>query len=286
MGRRLAQVAARNQPFGAEGLLAVNQDDILPSPLELPVLKPVVEQQRIASELLNGVTTTLDAVFIHQHHHILEVGGEHVGLVTGHFGIEQQRLAIRYDPRRRGVGAEKEFIQQPLVEGWRLGTVTAGKDGDVAALITQFTGELLHYRRLAGATPREITHGDDLHAEGRVPQNADVVKKAAGLDSHLVAFGAAIEKGTHERRARPGPLFEDHFPKEGYYLFYPRTKLLTHLRSVCLCLGERASRRLRAAPDHVAQISGSAAPKMSNLRRSHALRRASRVAGFGAWPLH
>ncbi len=36
VGRRLAQGAAREQPFGAEGLLAVNQDNVLPPAAELP----------------------------------------------------------------------------------------------------------------------------------------------------------------------------------------------------------------------------------------------------------
>ena len=49
--------------------------------------------------------------------------------------------------------------------------------------VAQFAREFFHDRRLAGAADGEIADGDDLHAERGVAQDADVVKKAAGLDA-------------------------------------------------------------------------------------------------------
>ena len=114
---RLAQGAARQEPLVAERLLAVDEHDVLPPAAEFPVLEPVVEQQRVAAEFLDGVTAALDPVLVHQHDHILEVGGEHVGLVARHLGIQQQRFAVGNHARRRGVIAEEEFVQQPLMDG-------------------------------------------------------------------------------------------------------------------------------------------------------------------------
>ena len=178
--RRLAQGAARQQPLVAERLLAVNQHDVLPPAAEFPVLKPVVEQQRVAAELLDRVTAALDAVLVHQHHHVLEIRGEHVRLVAGHLGIQQQRFAVRHDARRRGVVPEEELVQQPLVERGRLGAVAAREDGDVAALVAQFAGELLDHRRFAGAADRQVADGDDLHARGSSRAGCGRCKESGG----------------------------------------------------------------------------------------------------------
>src|SRR5579871_5919090 len=82
----------------------------MPATAQIPVLEAIVEKQRIAAKLLDGVATTFHAVFVHEHDDILEVGSEHVRLVTGHFGIEQQRLAVGYKTRRRLVTAQQEAV--------------------------------------------------------------------------------------------------------------------------------------------------------------------------------
>jgi len=100
----------------AKRFLAIDQDDILTAPGQFPVLKPVVEQERVAAEVFNGVTAALDAVFIHHHHHVLEVGGEHVGS-SRRFRIEQERFSR---PKPNGAGAvspEKQFVQKHLADG-------------------------------------------------------------------------------------------------------------------------------------------------------------------------
>ena len=107
MRRRLAQGAAGEQMFVAKGLLAIDQHDVLPAAGQFPILEAVVQQQRVAAEFLDGVTAALDAVFVHQHDDVLEVGSEHVRLVAGHFGIEQERFAVGDDAGRSAVLAEE-----------------------------------------------------------------------------------------------------------------------------------------------------------------------------------
>ena len=101
MGGRLAQRPPRQQAPRAERLLAVHEDDIQPPPAELPVLKTVIEEQRVAAELLDRVTTALHTVLVHEHDDVLEVGREHIGFVAGHFGVEQERFTIGNDAGRR-----------------------------------------------------------------------------------------------------------------------------------------------------------------------------------------
>ena len=212
--RRLAQGAARQQMLVAERLLAVNQHDVVPPPAQIPVLKAVVQQQRVAAEFFNRVTPALDAVLVHQHDHVLEIGREHVRLVAGHLGIEQQRFAVGHHARRGGVVAEEELVQQPLVERRRLGAVAAREDGDVAALVAQFAGELFDDRRFAGAADGQVADGDDLHAERRVAQDADSCKESARvLMATSKTFRAGVEQGPHERLARPAPLLDDDLPE-------------------------------------------------------------------------
>src|SRR5262245_8223650 len=62
MSRRLPQLAARQQALGAEGLLAIDEHDITAAARQLPVLKSIVEQERVATEFLDGITPALDPV--------------------------------------------------------------------------------------------------------------------------------------------------------------------------------------------------------------------------------
>src|ERR1039458_9494610 len=95
-------------------------------------------------------------------------------------------------------------------------------------------GELFDHRRLPGAADRQIADGDHLHPERGIPQDANVVKKAAGLDGGLEELGTSVEQGAHERLARPTPLLDDHFQEEGLKVFCPRTKPLTQIgRASC-----------------------------------------------------
>ena len=247
VGRRFAQGAARQQPPAAEGLLAVNQHDVLAATAQFPILETVVEQQGVAPELLNGVTAALDAVLVHQHDHVLEVGREHVRLVAGHFGIQQQGFAVRNDARGRGVIPEKELVEQPLVDRGGFGSVAARENGHVPALVAQLARELLNHGSFPGAADGEVSDRNDLHAEGAVAQDADIVKEAAGLDGGLEDLRAPEKEPSHERLARPAPLLDDHLQEEGFQFLCPRTQPLTHLPTVCQGAGGRASRRRRAA---------------------------------------
>ena len=62
---RFAQSAAREHVFVAERLRSINTTSCRPA--QIPVLKAVVEQQRIATELFDGVAAALHAIPIHEH---------------------------------------------------------------------------------------------------------------------------------------------------------------------------------------------------------------------------
>ena len=180
--RRFAQGAARQQMLVAERLLAVNQHHVVAAAAQMPVLKTVVEQQRVAAEFFNRVTPALHAVLVHQHDDVLEVGRQHVRFVAGHFGIQQQRFAVGHDARRRLVIAQQNFIEDPVVQRLRFGTVAAREDGDVAPGVAQFPREFFHDRRFARAADGQIADGDDLDAQRFVAEDADIVKPAADFD--------------------------------------------------------------------------------------------------------
>src|SRR5207247_10476424 len=95
---------------------------------------------------------------------------------------------------------KQQPMQQRLAQGWWVGTVAAGKDGDGAALVLQLAGELFHDWRFAGAADSEIANGDDLHAEGRVAQEPDVVEKAPQLHAHEEEPGQGEEQRPREDR--------------------------------------------------------------------------------------
>src|SRR5260221_9651694 len=57
MRGRFTQGAAREQMFVAEGLLAIDQHNVPPAARQLPVLKPIIQQQGVAAELFNRIPT-------------------------------------------------------------------------------------------------------------------------------------------------------------------------------------------------------------------------------------
>src|ERR1022692_4522737 len=71
--RRFAQGTARLQMLVAKRLLTVNQHHVLAAAREFPVLKTVVEQQRVAAEFFDGVASAFHAVLVHEHDHVLQI---------------------------------------------------------------------------------------------------------------------------------------------------------------------------------------------------------------------
>ena len=106
--------------FVAEGLLAVHQHNVAAAPGQLPILKTVVQQKRVAAEFLDRISPGSHAVLVHQHDHVFQVRREHVRFVAGRFRIQQQRFAIGDDARWRAIFAEQHFIDEPFHERRRL----------------------------------------------------------------------------------------------------------------------------------------------------------------------
>ena len=64
--------------------------------------------------MLHGIATGFDPVFVDQYHHISQVGRQHVGLIAGRLGVEQQRLAIGDDAGWGGVFSEQDLVEEAL----------------------------------------------------------------------------------------------------------------------------------------------------------------------------
>ena len=100
----------------------------------------------------------------------------------------------------------KSLLTSRRPEGRRFGTVPAREQSaTVAALILKvYAGDnFFHHGRFAGAAEGEIADGDDLDAQGGIPQNPHVVEKAAGLDrDDEEDFGENVQKSAAE--ATPG----------------------------------------------------------------------------------
>ena len=116
----------------------------------------------------------------------------------------------------------------------RLGTVAPREDRDLASLILQLAREFLHNRCFARATHREITHGDDLHAERGVAEDADVVEEEAELHEEREDFRAGEEHAPQRSGALALALLEDDFEHEGLGVFQPVAERLGHGGGLCL----------------------------------------------------
>ena len=107
----------------------------------------------------------------------------------------------------------------------------------VRPCVLQFAREFFHHRRLARAAESEIADGDDLDAEGRIAEDADIVKAAVNLEGALKTF----EPPNKTARVEPGPevmaLLENDFKEESFQ----------GLRLVCIARAQHVGRALLRA---------------------------------------
>jgi len=205
---RLAQEAAREEVAVGEGGLAVDEDDV-DALLEAEELEAVVEEKGVAVVFANGVEAAFDAVLVDEDEDVLEVGGEHEGLVAGEFGIEKEGAAIGNDAGRMAVLDGAKAVEETLRKRDGLAFVAAAEDGDLAAPLGQFAGEELHHRRLAGAADGEVADADDEAAEGVDGTEAAFEPPEAPFDAQAVEAGKHPEEKTEHPGSKAPASFED-----------------------------------------------------------------------------
>ena len=163
--RRLAERAAREQELVSERRLRVDQANLQPV-LEREVLHAVIEDQRVAFQLADGVERGAHAVLVHEHDDVAERLREHVGLVAGKAAVEQQPRAVVDDAWLAALHAEPLALES-AEKRRALCFVAAAEDGHPPPAILQGARKLFHDRRFAGAADGEIADRDD-EARGRV----------------------------------------------------------------------------------------------------------------------
>ena len=181
VARRFAQRAAGQQRVGAERRLAVDQHDV-DRVAEAQVLHAVVEDQGVGAEFADREQAALDAVLVDDHGDLVEVAGEHVGLVAGVFRVEQRPVAGA-DQLGHLVGGHRLAVAaaQPLLRlGELAALVAAAEHGDPAAAVAQGAGEQLDHRGLAGAADGEVADADHLGAEVALADDPVAVRVSAG----------------------------------------------------------------------------------------------------------
>ena len=101
------------------------------------------------------------------------------------------------------------------MKGGRFGTITTGENGDVAALVAQFASEFLHDGCFAGAADGQVADGDDLDAESRVAQDADIVKESPDFNGDLKELRAAVKQTANESGPGSAPFFQNDLEDKG-----------------------------------------------------------------------
>src|SRR5947208_16646025 len=117
--------------------------------LVVEILETVLEQKRVGLQLLNGEDAAFDPVLVHENYDVLEMVREHVGLVAGRKGIEEERLAVGYDPGRLRLLFDERVPGFVPGSPWNA-LVTAAQNSDAASAGAQGPRKLFHDRRFAG----------------------------------------------------------------------------------------------------------------------------------------
>jgi hypothetical protein len=127
------------------------------------------------------------------------------------------------------------------MEGLWFRTIAARKNSHASALVTQGTGKFLDDGSFAGSADGQISDGDDLHAKGRISQDANIVKEPTRFDDDPVNPGQHLQASSNELGAFALPLFEDDFQDKSFSIFEPDPKRFTHPVLVCQSEIVRAS---------------------------------------------
>ena len=113
-----------------------------------------------------------------------------------------------------------------------LGTIAAGKNGDLAAFILENAREFFDDGCFPCAADCEIADSDDLDAEGAVAKDADAVKEAAQFHEAFENLGKREEAGSNKVREFAAALFEDDFENECFGVLNEIPELFLHRRSL------------------------------------------------------
>src|SRR5450432_149270 len=181
---RLAQGAPREQKFIPERRLPVDQHDVQ-TMFQMQVLQAIIEQKCIGSHLANCVQPALHAVLVDQDNHILQVMREHVRLVAGGKGIQQERLPIGNNPRRIG-GSPAEPIEPAALGRFRDALVATAQDGDAPPAGLERPRKFFDDRRLTGATNGQVADANDKTTQSALAENTFPIEKKPQLDNARV----------------------------------------------------------------------------------------------------
>jgi len=194
----LPEETPREDPAVPEGVGAVHEDEVQAA-LQGHVLETVVEQEGVDPEVPDRVLTGLHPVLVDEHAYPGQVARQHVGLVAGFLGPEEDLLAIADDLRGRG-GPVGEGAPGAHGEGIAPALVATGEDGHVASLLPQAAGKLLDDRCLPGPPHGEVAHDHDEATEGTVAEQPDAV----GVLAHPHDGGKEMRASAENQAGGPG----------------------------------------------------------------------------------
>ena len=174
------------------------------------ILEAIVQHQRIHTVFFNGVKSGLDTVLIHDHAHIFQVAGEHVGFIAGVHGVQQQIFAVGNHPGRHFHLFRAEFLTQFFPEGPFIpAPVAAGKNRHFSALPAQSFGKDLHHRRLARPAAGQVPDTDDQTPDRPVADHPVFIHPQTQLHHIPVHAGKEKQQPHHNAVAEAMPfLFE------------------------------------------------------------------------------
>ena len=216
------QGAAREHGSGAKGRAAIHQHDIQ-FMRQFQILHAVVQQQGVAPQVLNGEDAGLDAVFIHQHRHAVQIFGEHERFISGMQGAQVARFPVAGDFGK--IFRQPAVLVSPFLRLIQLcAFVAACQDGYFTAAEGEGAGQQFHHRGFSGSSHGDVAHADHQHSQPGLPGDAGMKQiqpcqnhqpeQPGGTAQDHAHHGGAESLGTAEDDFRP-PLFK--FFRSGFH---------------------------------------------------------------------
>ena len=201
-----------------EGVRGVHKEDI-DMGTQFQVLEPVVQDQGIRAEFVDGVKPGLHPVLVHHHRHVFQIGGQHEGLVSGVFGVEKQILPVGNHPGRDLVSPGGKFSGDLVEEGTVLAPVSPAEDGHFPPLPAERSGKNFHHGSFPRAAAGDVADTHHQTADGPVPEHTSVVHPDPHLDRPAVDPGGQEQKPLEGVSRKIMPRFVDDLQKKLFRFF-------------------------------------------------------------------
>ena len=189
------------------------------------ILHPIVEDQSVATIFLHRKLRRPHPILIHQHDHIAQRLGEHVGLIPRQPTIQEHPGSVMYSPGLTPLQPQPLALQPPK-ERRPLRFITPTQNRHPTTTILQSPRKHLHHTSFSSSSNRQIPHRDDQTSWRMIANNPSPIQPKSRLNSPTKKPAQPIKEPTQKRGTLPVSTIKNDIDRKLLKRFEPLTHRL------------------------------------------------------------